>query len=165
MDKKEMTKAEAAQTLKVSTRAVERYTSKGKLNVSYRDKEGGGTIAVYDAAEVEKLKAEIENPPKTKPIKQPDTTTNGKALARVEVSRQMNPLLEVLAQVLQPTNKPNVMEAAQKLTLSLAEAAVLSGLSKGFLSTAIHSKKLKAAKRGRGWNVKRTDLDAYINKL
>jgi excisionase family DNA binding protein len=54
---------------------------------------------------------------------------------------------------------------AHKLTLSLVEAAQLSGLSRGHLRFAIAEKKLKARIIGRGWRVKREDLEAYIKKL
>jgi excisionase family DNA binding protein len=52
-----------------------------------------------------------------------------------------------------------------KLILSLTEAALLSGLSRGHLLTSIHDDKLKAKIIGRGWRVKRDDLDAYVKKL
>jgi excisionase family DNA binding protein len=52
-----------------------------------------------------------------------------------------------------------------KLTLNLQEASALSGLSRGRLLDAVHSKKLKAKIIGRGWRVKRDDLDAYVKKL
>jgi excisionase family DNA binding protein len=54
---------------------------------------------------------------------------------------------------------------ADKLTLSLVEAAQLSGLSRGHLREAIEAKKLKARIIGRGWRVKRDDLDLYVRKL
>ena len=54
---------------------------------------------------------------------------------------------------------------SEKLTLSLVEAAQLSGLSRGHLRTAISGGKLKAKIIGRGWRVKRTDLDADVKKL
>jgi excisionase family DNA binding protein len=54
---------------------------------------------------------------------------------------------------------------SEKLTLSLMEAAQLSGLSRRILRQAIEEKKLKARIIGRGWRVKRADLDAYVTKL
>ncbi|WP_206818095.1 helix-turn-helix domain-containing protein, partial [Chroococcus sp. FPU101] len=53
-----MNKQEAADYLGVSTRAIERYTQKGKLSVKY---EGGKTrpVAVYDLSELDKLKEEL----------------------------------------------------------------------------------------------------------
>jgi excisionase family DNA binding protein len=58
-----------------------------------------------------------------------------------------------------------VSDLAHKLTLSLAEAAQLSGLSRNHLRAAIEEKKLKARIIGRGWRVKRSDLEAYVVKL
>ena len=52
-----MKKKEAADYLGVSTRAIERYTSQGKLSVKY---EKGKTrpITIYDPNELKKLKEE-----------------------------------------------------------------------------------------------------------
>src|SRR5207302_10110789 len=54
---------------------------------------------------------------------------------------------------------------SERLTLTLDQASSLSGLSRGLLREAIHARRLKAAKRGRGWNIKRADLDVYMKKL
>jgi len=65
-------------------------------------------------------------------------------------------------------SKPREQSAvavADKLTLTLQEASSLSGFSRGWLIEAIKSRRLKAAKRGRGWNIKRSDLDSYVRKL
>jgi excisionase family DNA binding protein len=58
-----------------------------------------------------------------------------------------------------------ISDLAHKLTLSLVEAAQLSGLSRNHLRAAIEDKKLKARIIGRGWRVKRDDLDLYVKKL
>jgi excisionase family DNA binding protein len=48
--------------------------------------------------------------------------------------------------------------------LTLAEASQLSGLSRGLLLGKIKARKLKAQILGRGWKVKRADLEAFIRK-
>ncbi len=55
-----MTKDEVAELLEVSTRQVERFTSAGRLSVTY---ERGTTrkVPVYVRSDVERLKGEIEN--------------------------------------------------------------------------------------------------------
>ncbi len=60
---------------------------------------------------------------------------------------------------------PATISVADKLTLSLVEASQLSGLSRNHLRAAIEDKKLKARIIGRGWKVKRDDLDGYVKKL
>ena len=57
------------------------------------------------------------------------------------------------------------MRLADKLTLSLSEAAQLSGLSRNHLRAAIAGKKLKASIVGRAWRMRRADLEAYVGKL
>ena len=52
-----------------------------------------------------------------------------------------------------------------KLTLSIAEASALSGLSRQRLRAAIKDGTLTAQIIGRGYRVKRTDLEDYIDSL
>lgn len=63
------------------------------------------------------------------------------------------------------TQLQSQVNLTDKLTLSLDEAAALSGLSKYWLTKAIKNSELKAAKRGHGWNIKQTDLVKYIDLL
>jgi excisionase family DNA binding protein len=49
--------------------------------------------------------------------------------------------------------------------LTLPEASTLSNLSRGHLRDAIRGGRLKAKIIGRGWRVKRADLDLYIRTL
>jgi excisionase family DNA binding protein len=49
--------------------------------------------------------------------------------------------------------------------LSIDEAAALAGLSAHHVREAIKAGALKAKIVGRGWRVKRPDLDAYVKKL
>jgi len=59
----------------------------------------------------------------------------------------------------------SIPDAAHKLTLGLPEAAALSGLSRKHLRQAIKEGGLKSRKLGRGWRVKRADLEAYVRNL
>ncbi|WP_338421878.1 helix-turn-helix domain-containing protein [Nostoc flagelliforme] len=47
----------------------------------------------------------------------------------------------------------------------MAEAQALTGLSREFLRDAITSGDLKAKLIGKGWRVKRKDLEEYVDKL
>jgi len=52
-----------------------------------------------------------------------------------------------------------------KLLLSLAEAQALTGLSRETLRAAIAAGELAARQIGRGWKIKRRDLESYIENL
>jgi excisionase family DNA binding protein len=54
---------------------------------------------------------------------------------------------------------------ADKPLLKLDEAAALTGLSRQFLRKSIEDGKLKGRIIGRGFRVKREDLDKFIKKL
>jgi excisionase family DNA binding protein len=51
------------------------------------------------------------------------------------------------------------------LTLTIQEAAALSGLSANHLREAIKAGKLKARIVGRGWKIRPEDLRAYVSKV
>ena len=160
-----MNKKEAASYLDVSERAIERYTSKGKLHVRYEDKPSGGTVAVYDEEEVAKLKTELEQPAPITTIAEATPTPRQKATSLSPVGASEWTQVFSAAFTAQQEAQAVIVAITDKLTLNLEEAARLSGLSRGFLATAIHQGTLPAAKRGRGWNIKRTDLDTYIGSL
>jgi|SRR5215216_3473500 len=168
-----MNKREAAEFLGVSVRAIERLTAKNKLRPAYKQGKHG-LEAVYEETELERLKFEREQlsyPEHSPTSDTPGALTPTTMTALVETGstvvigvRGLIEELHSLSQALKPNGHP-VVSLADKLTLSLAEASALSGLSRSFLTGAIHERKLKAAKRGRGWNIKRADLEAYIRKL
>jgi excisionase family DNA binding protein len=86
----------------------------------------------------------------------PVTLGTGDALDTPEMRDRMLKAFEAMASPVRLTDK---------LTLSLVEASLVSGLSRAHLRAAIEEKKLKARIIGRGWRVKRDDLDLYVKKL
>ncbi len=59
----------------------------------------------------------------------------------------------------------SVADISYKFLLTIPEAARLSGLSRNHIAKAVRSGTLKAKKIGRGWRIKRADLDAYVRDL
>lgn len=59
------------------------------------------------------------------------------------------------------STRPQAM-LGEKLTLSLDEAAALSGVPRSMLRTAIQSGELQARKIGRGWKVRRKELERWV---
>jgi excisionase family DNA binding protein len=173
-----MDKKQAAEFLGVSTRAIERYAAKGKVNVSYTKNKTGQALAEFNDTDLERLKGELQQAPYPKrPTVEARTTDtpdiadnqNGHSTQAL-MPRNLVDFAELLSigvgkQIIAAQSNHQPVPISDKLTLSLSEASHLSGLSRGFLLDGIHTRKLKAAKRGRGWNVKRADLDAFIKKL
>jgi excisionase family DNA binding protein len=174
-----MNKKQAAEFLRVSTRAIERYAAKGKITVTYTKNATGQALAEFNDADLQRVKEEMGQPPlPTRPTVEKkaidthdisDNHDNGNGRSSLAlVPKNLIDFAELLSigvgkQLL--TLQSQALPISDKLTLSLSEASQLSGLSRGFLIVAIKVKKLKAAKRGRGWNIKRIDLDSYIKKL
>lgn len=156
-----MNKREVAEYLGVSDRAINRYTSKGKLHVSYRKRSKGSKEGVYDPAEVKKLKQQFETPVTPQPRVENDQPS--KALARRDTD---NALAGALIRLAESTvsGRTESVRLRDALTLTLDDAVKLCpGLSRGYLLEAIREGKLKAVKR-RGWVTTPDALRAFIKK-
>jgi excisionase family DNA binding protein len=183
-----MNKKEAAEYLGITPRALEYHVK--QRNIGARKEKGKtGDIAVFDESEVRKLKATIdarrapvsaverigheshEAEPRSI-MRLSDASLNQSPQTALQV-QDLAPLGARLIEALEGLQSRGAAQSqahdgvrvSEKFTLSLIEAAQLSGLSRGHLRTAIEEKKLKARIIGRGWRVKRDDLEAYIRKL
>jgi predicted site-specific integrase-resolvase len=146
-----MNKKEVAEFLKVSTRIVEKYASEGRLGEVTYIRGKTGKQAEYNREAVENLKRILESPDTTLAAKSPD--------ARLFVAQ----LAEALTNREQPRSQ--AIRVSEKILLNLNDCRLLTGLSDANLRNAIHNNKLKAKIIGRGWKVKRQDLNEFINSL
>jgi len=172
-----MNKKDASAALQVSIRLVEKYASEGRLGEVKYVRGKTGKQADFDPASVEKLKAELESvdrqliAPNRRAAnldgalsEQTPVLAAFMDLVRGAMSSQVESLASA-AEALRSAADTPAPRLSEKLTLSLMEAAQLSGLSRGHLRQAIGEKKLKARIIGRGFRVKRSDLDSYVTKL
>lgn len=169
-----LTKQQAAEFLGVTVRTLERYTQEGKIGGRY-EKGKTRSVLVYDESELRAFKAELE----TKTYKPAvDTTPTNPDRDEAALSKQVEvkhllPLLDGLnhlADVLKAIREEQEIDRLtvpihHKLTLSLAEASALSGVSRPRLRAAIKDGTLPAQSIGRGYRVKRTDLEDYVDSL
>jgi excisionase family DNA binding protein len=161
-----MNKREAAEYLGISTRMLENYATKGRLSVR-KEKGATGDIAIYDDGELRKLKAELDAKRAPRPsIVREDGETS--AMVRASASDASGLVSGAffgrLAEALQGKQTATA-SIGEKLMLTLGDASVLTSLSVNHLRGAIKAKRLKARIIGRGYKVKRADLDVYIKKL
>jgi excisionase family DNA binding protein len=130
--------------------------------------------AIFNEGELQRLKEELDDLlPQTWPTEDAsDATTTAEtpqSLTPAQLSDLGERLLAALV-ALRPLQlpakpAPSIADIAHKLMLTLAEAAALSNLSRNHLRQAIKTGALRAKKIGRGWRIKRTDLDAYVSTL
>jgi excisionase family DNA binding protein len=182
-----MNKKQAAEKLGVSEKTIERYKSVGKLAAKLKRVVGNdGTarkILDFDESDIEQLKRDLD-----KDIVYP-TVADGHAQTKpdTDIDRQPQPdslnsentQLSILGQ----TTATNVIDAISarfesvleknlatvraggKILLNLKECTLLTGLSDDYLRDAIKAETLKAKIIGRGYKVKRQDLDDFVNNL
>ena len=185
-----MNKQQAADFLGISPRTLERAVKKSSIAARY-EKGKTSDVLVFDEDELKRYKAELESPthlptveragPAATPTNRMETPTNfanpDNTLATFgelpdgSANALGLALLQALSQ-LQPgavaasgEHGPPLTPPAQKLLLSLSEAQSYSGLSRANLMDAIHEETLRAQKIGRGWKIKRRDLESYIDNL
>lgn len=156
----------------------------GSAKSIFPDKEGAvlSTASVNDffnEGELDRLKKELdgllpEQWPETKSLvhQQPEATNlvpaESEAIAPAqlpEIGERLIAALESLLRARQATEEVAISAIAQKLMLNLHEASLLSNLSRGHIREAIRGGRLKAKIIGRGWRIKRADLDIYIRAL
>lgn len=169
-----LNKQQAAEFLGVNVRTLERYTQEGKIGGRY-EKGKTRSVLMYDEEELRAFKAAQET--KTyKPAVDPTPTnpvSNEAALSKfVEGTQQLHLQegLDQLAEVLKAIREELEVDRLtvpihHKLTLSLVEASALSGISRQRLRAAIKDGTLTAQIIGRGYRVKRTDLEDYVDSL
>jgi excisionase family DNA binding protein len=166
-----MNKQEACTFLGVSERSLARYAAQGKIQVTYT-KGTRGNIAIYDDTDLQRLKEELGQPTGVRLATAPPPIENSATTDKLATRPLAN--MAGFFEHLQARDETLITSLLQsrsqvaienKLTLNLQEAAHLSGLSRNRLRDAIKEKKLKAKIIGRGWRMKRTDLEAYIQKL
>jgi hypothetical protein len=141
---------QVAEYLGVSHKTVRRYVKAGKLKVVYLDSKG-----VYDQTQVEALKADKQTPVH-RAIPVPPETAGTTALSQFVPPEEQNQIIQFL-QVFERHH--NLQYLAVKLTLSLEEAAMMSGFSNAGLRSAVKSGTLKAIKYGGRWRVRSCDLE------
>ncbi len=161
-----MNKKDAAALVGVSERMIEMHAKAGRISVSYV-RGPRGDVADYDERELKKLKAEVDRRRAARPAVTQDDPAPDPQTQALALRSALQPL-EMLRQVLSLTPAGKSQPAADvgsKIMLSLPDAAALSSLSENYLRGAIRQGKLKAKIIGRGWKVKRVDLDAFVRKL
>ncbi|MCP9496412.1 MAG: helix-turn-helix domain-containing protein [Pyrinomonadaceae bacterium MAG19_C2-C3] len=173
-----MNKQEACQFLNVSERSLARYAAQGKVQVTYM-KGSRGNVAIYDDADLLRLKENLAQPTAIRLANENalpsmlSSPANPDNLAMqplsglagiVGVLDRMAARDEAIIMALGAL-KPS-MPIEHKLMLTLPEASQLSGISKDVLRKEIRANKLKASTGfGRGYRIKRADLDAFVKKI
>ncbi len=156
----------AAEFLNVSTRTLQRYTTRGQIAVTYRHGKTGAE-ADYDREELERFKKQQESIV-YQPAQVAPTGGEGQSQALAPVHRENAAIAGAAAAAaifdrLQPA-RPSVPVESKPL-LKLEEACQLTGLSRQILREAIKGKKLKAKIIGKAWRIRREDIDLFLKKL
>jgi predicted transcriptional regulator len=146
-----MNKKEVSEFLGVSTRIVEKYASEGRLGEVTYIRGKTGKQAEYDREAVENLKTILESPDTSLATKSPD--------ARLFAAQ----LVKALTNHEQP--RTEAIRTSEKILLNVKDCQLLTGLSNAEIRKTIKAGTLKGKIIGRGYKIKRKDLDNFIDEL
>ena len=163
-------KKEAAKLLGVSTRAIERAVRRGHLVAQYRPSKHG-RMAWFAAHDLERYR-ELQQS-RTAFGFSPAGFTSARMKPPADAGftigtiTPLAPPEDEKRRLTQRRREPTstVVPLNQRLMLSLAEAAQLSGLPRHFVLENIEAKKLKPVRIGRLLYLKRSELEAFVAGL
>ncbi len=164
----------AAAYLDVSKRTLQRYTTQGKIAVTYRHGKTGAE-ADYDRDELERFK-EVQKNVVYQPAQVAPVGREGQSQALMSIERDKLAHIErdkialagaaAAAAIFERLHWPRpTVPVESKPLLKLDEACQLTGLSRQILREAIQTKKLKAKIIGKAWRIRREDIDLFLKKL
>lgn len=164
-----MNKQEAAEYLGIGMRSLERYMAQGRVAFS-RQRIKTGEKVVFAEAELKRFKDELYEPIHQGAIEVgrvlPVDNSATQREVLVEIGENLRNICESMDSMLEEIKElRSEVPVHTKSLLSLAEAQRFSGLSRQFLLQAIREGRLCGGKIGKGWRVRRRDLDRFISKL
>ncbi len=162
-----MNKKKAAEFLGVSTRLVEKYASEGRLGEVTYVRGKTGKQAEYDQTAVENLKKQLESPDTAIAPKNPDARLFVAQLLEAMATREQAHIEAIRGLLSGTSEEPRSasVRVSEKILLNLTDCRLLTRLSETSLREAIKSGELRAKIIGRGWKVKRQDLDEFVSNL
>jgi excisionase family DNA binding protein len=163
-----MNKKEAADHLGVSTRLVEKYASEGRLGEVIYVRGRTGKQAEYDHQAVEKLKVELDTPDTAMTQhRTPDARLFAGQLVEALERREQASVEAIRGLLADRSDNPRSasIRVSEKILLTVSDCRLLTGLSDITLRDAIRSGDLKGRILGKGYKIKRSDLDKFIEKL
>jgi excisionase family DNA binding protein len=162
-----MNKKEVSEFLGVSTRIIEKYASEGRLGEVTYVRGKTGKQAEYARQAVENLKAMLDSPDMALAPRTPDARMFVASLVEALAIREQTNIEAIRGLLKESSEQPHngAVRVGEKLLLSLLDCRLLTGLSNNNLREAIKEKRLKAKIIGRGYKVKRADLDEFIKRL
>jgi len=147
-----MTKQQAADSLVVSTKQIERWANDKRLQCAkWKRPEGGPTIAVYHPADVERI-ARDRNPD-TEPFllpaaadQKPTNGTHAIAVRQPSAEQFLQAVMAAVSGASQTSETHGGVRLAERLYLTIPEAAEYTGLGVGYLRRQITEGKLELVK-------------------
>ena len=170
-----LTKKEAAEYLGVSTRTLERYVKNGKLSVRYENSQNG-EIALFDSDELDQF-FDNKQTPRIRPVSMDSglvTTTSDTFSGNSSgvVGGLLTPFQELTEQLIFAlSNYEDKKEEVTpdklrgKLLLTLAEAQIMTGLSREILMEVIKDGRLPSQIMGKAYRIKAKDLEKFVDEL
>jgi hypothetical protein len=154
-----LSRKEASRLLKISEQEIQTLTTNNKLSVVLKENNNGVQEAFYKAFELEKFKKN-QDKSLAKSLKGSAKSNGTRLRSRVSSSELKDPVNDAIE-----SSAISAVEAAAKLILTLDEVAILTHISIAELRDDLKNGRLRGFIKGRGWKVKRADLEDYVRSI
>jgi excisionase family DNA binding protein len=157
-----ISKQEAAELLEVSTKTVQKYVTQGKLSCRYERTKNGDAMFLPES-EVMKLREQHQQAIHRPTVEPPGLPAVINQLMPHQDDRQQ--LTRFMGSLELFFNKQHSQVQANTLTLSVKEAALLTGLTQKFILEAITRGDLIPIQDGNRKRLRRKQVEQWIDQL
>jgi len=157
-----ISKQEAADLLEVSTKTIQKYVAQGKLSSKYERTKTGDAMFLPEV-EVMKLREQHQQSVHRPTVEAPDLPAVINQLMPHQDDRQQ--LTRFFGALEGFINKQHSQVQANTLTISIKEAALLTGLTQKFVQEAISRGELKLIHDGNRKRLRRKQVEEWIDRL
>ena len=157
-----ISKQDAAELLEVSTKTIQKYVAQGKLSCRYERTKTGDAMFIPEA-EVLKLREQHQQSVHRPTVESPGLPAVINQLMPHQDDRQQ--LARFMGSLELFFNKQHAQVQANTLTLSIKEAALLTGLTQRFIVDAVGRGELQLIHDGNRKRLKRSQIQEWIEKL
>ena len=162
LGEKWISKQEAADLLEVSTKTVQKYVAQGRLSSKYERTKTGDAMFIPES-EVLRLKEQHQQAIHRPTVETPDLPAVINQLIPHQDDRQQ--LTRFMGALEVFINKQHSQVQANTLTISIKEAALLTGLTQKFIQDAITRGDLRLIHDGNRKRLRRKQVEEWVDRL
>jgi excisionase family DNA binding protein len=158
-----MRKSDSAKFLDISEKTLERLVKNGEIS-SKLEKGKTRDVVIFDDEELKAFKEKRESARHRPAFSNSGDSSVSLIPTKAENLDRQTQTLELL-EIFRNSPAKTVVPVADKILLTVQDCRLLTGLSEQTIRDSIRDETLKARVIGRGYKIKRSDLNEFVTNL